>query len=454
MATVPRSLMTLRGVTIKANMVSLTEPRYRTAMAFCAKIRNARKYEVDAAPPKGVEIHFYLADRSPLLFTEGAYTAEELLTEAAQKCHISPLCHNLFALYNEKDDLWLPPNHLFKIDSSTSLKLYYRVRFIFTNWHGTNESEPSVWRYYPKKQRDHYDGNKQAADGTPILDASSLDYIFAQGQYELVKCLAPVRDPKSDHEMHEIENECLGMAVLAISHYAIKKNMQLPELPKDISYKRYIPETLNRTIKQRNILTRLRINNVFRNFLKEFNNKTICDSSVSPHDLKVKYMSTLETLTKNYGAEIFETTSLNITSEKPYKSHELHEVMVTGNDGIQWRLKPAPDPYEKEKKTKKKKSDNKNKSDSRANSKNQWTSFSYFPEITHIVVKEDTVIINNQDNKCMELKVSSPEVALSLTALIDGYFRLTADAHHYLCTDVAPPLIVHNIMNGCHGPIW
>lgn len=39
-------------------------------------------------------------------------------------------------------------------------------------------------------------------------------------------------------------------------------------------------------------------------------------------------------------------------------------------------------------------------------------------------------------------------------SLIDGYFRLTADAHHYLCTDVAPPLIVHNIQNGCHGPIW
>uniref|UniRef100_A0A8C0UB36 Tyrosine-protein kinase n=1 Tax=Cyanistes caeruleus TaxID=156563 RepID=A0A8C0UB36_CYACU len=35
----------------------------------------------------------------------------------------------------------------------------------------------------------------------------------------------------------------------------------------------------------------------------------------------------------------------------------------------------------------------------------------------------------------------------------DGYFRLTADAHHYLCTDVAPPLIQHNIKNGCHGPI-
>ncbi|NWZ68469.1 JAK1 kinase, partial [Acrocephalus arundinaceus] len=52
-----------------------------------------------------------------------------------------------------------------------------------------------------------------------------------------------------------------------------------------------------------------------------------------------------------------------------------------------------------------------------------------------------------------ELKLSSHAEALSFTSLVDGYFRLTADAHHYLCTDVAPPLIQHNIKNGCHGPI-
>lgn len=55
-----------------------------------------------------------------------------------------------------------------------------------------------------------------------------------QGQNDLVRCFAPVRDPKNDQEVHEIENECLGMAVLAISHHAIKKNMRLPELLKDV----------------------------------------------------------------------------------------------------------------------------------------------------------------------------------------------------------------------------
>ncbi|NXC52967.1 JAK1 kinase, partial [Aleadryas rufinucha] len=52
-----------------------------------------------------------------------------------------------------------------------------------------------------------------------------------------------------------------------------------------------------------------------------------------------------------------------------------------------------------------------------------------------------------------ELRLSCHAEALSFTSLVDGYFRLTADAHHYLCTDVAPPLIQHNIKNGCHGPI-
>uniref|UniRef100_A0A663FK24 Tyrosine-protein kinase n=1 Tax=Aquila chrysaetos chrysaetos TaxID=223781 RepID=A0A663FK24_AQUCH len=340
----------------------------------------------------------------------------------------------------------------FKVYSS------FLARYYFTNWHGTSENEPSVWRHSPRKAKNSYE-KKLAPEGTPILDANSLEYIFAQGQYDLVKGLAPIRDPKNDQEVHEIENECLGMAVLAISHYAIKKNVKLPELPKDISYKHYIPETLNKTIRQRNFLTRIRINNVFKHFLKEFNNKTICDSSVSPRDLKVKYLSTMETLTKHYGAEIFETSFLLISSENEINIFNcgdseilpLYEVIVTGNNGIQWRLKPNSVQTEKEKK---KKSDGKNKKDEEKQKiRDLWNNFSYFPEITHIVIKESTVSINKQDNKRMELKLSSHDEALSFASLIDGYFRLTADAHHYLCTDVAPPLIEHNIKNGCHGPI-
>lgn len=39
-----------------------------------------------------------------------------------------------------------------------------------------------------------------------------------QGHYDFVHGLAPVRLAKDEEESHEIENECLGMAVLSISH--------------------------------------------------------------------------------------------------------------------------------------------------------------------------------------------------------------------------------------------
>lgn len=50
--------------------------------------------------------------------------------------------------------------------------------------------------------------------------------------------------------------------------------------------------------------------------------------------------------------------------------------------------------------------------------------------------------------------MASEREALSFAALVDGYFRLTVDAHHYLCTEVAPASVVRNINNSCHGPIW
>ncbi|NWY76870.1 JAK1 kinase, partial [Erithacus rubecula] len=422
------------------------------AMAFCAKMRSTKKNELNLeAQHQGLEILFYLQDKAPICHPSGEFTSEELCIEAAQRCSVSPLCHNLFALYDENKKLWYAPNQVFKVEEKSSFRLHYRMRYYFTNWHGTSESEPSVWRHSPRKAK-AYD-KKLAPEGTPILDANSLEYIFAQGQYDLVKGLAPIREPRSEQEVHEIENECLGMAVLAISHDAIRKNMKLPELPKDISYKHYIPESLNRTIRQRNFLTRIRINNVFKHFLKEFNNKTICNNSVSPRDLKVKYLSTMEILTKYYGAEIFETSFLLISAENEINKlncgdNERYEVMVTGNNGIQWRLKPSPVQTEKEKK---KKSDGKTKKEEEKHKlRETWNNFSYFPEITHIVIKECTVSINKQDNKRM---VRMGRKALSFTSLVDGYFRLTADAHHYLCTDVAPPLIQHNIQNGCHGPI-
>lgn len=81
------------------------------------------------------------------------------------------------------------------------------------------------------------------------------------------------------------------------------------------SYKRFIPDSLNRNIKQRNILTRIRINNVFKKFLSEFNHRTVKDSNITPYDLKIKYLATLEGLTSGLGTELFEPITLSVTQE-------------------------------------------------------------------------------------------------------------------------------------------
>lgn len=63
----------------------------------------------------------------------------------------------------------LPPMTLFLLS----------FRFYFTNWHGTNDNEQSVWRHSPKKQKNGYE-KKKIPEATPLLDASSLEYLFAQ----------------------------------------------------------------------------------------------------------------------------------------------------------------------------------------------------------------------------------------------------------------------------------
>lgn len=59
------------------------------------------------------------------------------------------------------------------------LTIFLPFRFYFTNWHGTNDNEQSVWRHSPKKQKNGYE-KKKVPDATPLLDASSLEYLFAQ----------------------------------------------------------------------------------------------------------------------------------------------------------------------------------------------------------------------------------------------------------------------------------
>lgn len=442
---------------------------------LCGKMRrSSKKAQLSSSPTSswGLEIHFYTLEVHQLEYFKGCYTAEELCVDAAKKCSISPLCHNLFALYNETTGMWYPPNYEFKITDETSIKLHYRMRFYFRNWHGTTEGESPVWRNCISKLRGGHSPQK-TPEGTPLLDAASLDYLFAQGQHDFQTGVVPLRMCQSEADQHDIENECLGMAVLAITHYAMNMDMSLPTASQEINYKRFIPETLNRNIKQRNILTRIRINNVFKKFLSEFNRRTVKDSNITLYDLKIKYLATLEGLTNGLGSELLEPISLSIMQEGELcnggyngyynqiqgqshtktkeTSHDI-QVLITGTTGISWRKKPVTVPViSKEKgKSKKNKLDGKQK---KKEADKGWDVFCDFHEITHTVVKEATVTIYRQDNKRMELQMACQAEALSFAALVDGYFRLTVDAHHYLCKEVAPASVVHNINNGCHGPI-
>lgn len=443
---------------------------------LCLKMRKTRKAQPSPSPAsvKGLEIHFYRSDIDHLKYLKGHYTAETLCVEAAKKCSISPLCHNLFALYNESDETWYPPSYEFKITDDISIKLHYRMRFYFRNWHSTTEGEPHVWRHCISKLK----GNspQKTPEGTPLLDADSLTYLFTQSQYDFQTGIVPLRMPQSEAEQHEIENECLGMAVLAITHYAMNEHIPLSTASNEISYKRFIPDSLNRNIKQRNILTRIRINNVFKKFLTEFNNQTVKDSNITTYDLKIKYLATLEGLVSSMGSELFEPSSLSVIqegdllnggyfgyfnqgightqSQNMEASHDM-QVLVTGITGISWRKKPTTiSVTSKEKgKSKKNKLDGRQKNDKSKDSNEGWLIFCDFHEITHTVIKEATVTIYKQDNKKMEMQMATRPEALSFAALVDGYFRLTVDAHHYLCKEVAPASVVHNINNGCHGPI-
>ncbi|XP_041697519.2 tyrosine-protein kinase JAK1-like [Coregonus clupeaformis] len=430
------------------------------------KMRRRRKGKFTPIPvlPQGLEVHFYKGDSHQLEFLSGCYTAEELCTEAAKKCGISPLCFNLFALYDEGMNIWYPPNHTFKIEESTRLKLHYRMRFYFTNWHGANESVPRVCRHTLKRKNDN--GQKTKSGGTALLDAASLNYLFAQGQHDFLKGWAAVPNPQNEKEAHCIENECLGMAVLSITHHAMEKNIGNPDLAGRISYKKYIPESVNQIIKQRNFLIQLHISRVFQHFLNEFN-KTVQINNVNTHDIKVKYLATLETLTCGFGCEIYKPEVLSVTDSEgeiegtPTSCNQgqptQYQVLVSGNTGIKWRRmqQNVTNTWtaKEKKKSKKYKTDINWKNKSAQDVSNDWKTFSDFYEITHINIKGSTVTVHKQDNKRMELRLGFHAEALSFATLIDGYFRLTVDAHHFLCTDVAPPSVVRNLQEGCHGPI-
>uniref|UniRef100_A0A667XWN7 Tyrosine-protein kinase n=1 Tax=Myripristis murdjan TaxID=586833 RepID=A0A667XWN7_9TELE len=426
-------------------------------------------------PPQGQGIHVYLfwtkGGERYLSHTAGEVTAEGLCISAAEAVGITPLCHSLFALYEPQSCCWYSPNHVFSPEKNPGLVLHYRMRFYFRNWHGLNDKEPTVSRY----------GLRSGTEpgGSPLLEMTSLEYLFSQAKYDFVNDVVSMEDvsEESEEELSCFKNESLGMAVLHLSHLAMQTGCTLEEALSYITciFLRCIPRSFSKHISRDNFLIKIRIRRVFADFVRTFQQHTVDQGRLSSQEVMYKYISTLEHLAPRFGVEIFPVSHLELRKDGDGSSSYLstthaigdagdsfgapvtHEIMVSGTKGIQWRkvsgqkaqensyLRPGDTDYMRKAKQQ--------PSQSNANTPNNWTSFCDFAEISHIAITRANVCISKQDNHSMEVQMNSSQEARSFISLLDGYFRLTADAHHYLCHDVAPPRVVLGDANGLHGPM-
>ncbi|XP_075031689.1 tyrosine-protein kinase JAK3 [Calonectris borealis] len=336
-----------------------------------------------------------------LTFTFGEYTAEELCVRAAKACGVLPVCHPLFALATEDLSCWFPPNHLFTIDDSRSQVVVYRIRFFFPNWCGLGQSH----RFQLLNDR-----------VSPVLDYPVIDYLFAQSRSDFIggRVAVALSLPKQE--------ECLSLAVLDMLRIAKEKRQSPDEVFSHVSYKSCIPEPLRCQIQQHSFLTRKRIRRRFSKSLRK-----IGGCQTDGRYLKLKYLLDLERLQRRWAEESFRVRS-------PGSAADI-AIHVAGESGISWSCSG---------------------SESRQH-------FCDFPDIADISIKQASregspvenriVTLTKTDNRVLEVEFPTLREARSFVALIDGYYRLTADAHHYFCKEVAPPRLLEDMENQCHGPI-
>ncbi|XP_025061988.1 tyrosine-protein kinase JAK2 isoform X1 [Alligator sinensis] len=350
-----------------------------------------------------------------LPFPVGDYMAEEICIAACRACGIMPVYHNMFALMSKTDRIWFPPNHIFHVDESTRFILLYRIRFYFPHWYSNGSSR--AYRY----------GITRGSE-SPVLDDLVMSYLFAQWRDDFVD--GWIKMPVT----HETQEECLGMAVLDMMRVAKEKDQTPLAIYNSVSYKMFLPKCVRAKIQDYHFLTRKRIRYRFRKFIQQFG-----QCKATARNLKLKYLINLETLQSAFYSEVFEVKE---PGRGPLGEERFATIVITGNSGIQWsrgKLK-----------------------DSETLAEQDLQTYCDFPDIIDISIKQASqegssesriVTIHKQDSKNMEAEFQSLKEALSFVSLIDGYYRLTADAHHYLCKEVAPPSVLENIQSNCHGPI-
>uniref|UniRef100_A0A8C2WCB3 Tyrosine-protein kinase n=1 Tax=Cyclopterus lumpus TaxID=8103 RepID=A0A8C2WCB3_CYCLU len=325
---------------------------------------------------------------------------DHLVSRSLSAAGISPLYCNLFGLFRERDSLWFSPNHIFQLDELASEDVYY-----FPGWYSGGTSR--AYRYGVSKESE-----------SPVLDDFVMSYLFSQWRNDFVSGF--VKIPNS----LESQEECLGMAVLDMTRAAKERQMSPLDIYHTISYKSFLPKDMSAQIQDCNFLTRKRIRFRFKRFIQQFS-----QCRTTARDLKLKYLISMESLEKSFYTETFKV-------REPSSGQLI--ILVAADSGIQWCREKLKD------------------------SDQELQTLCDFPDVTDISIKQPgkegaaesrVVTINKQDGKNLELEFLSLSEALSFVSLIDGYYRLTTDAHHYLCKEVAPPRLVETISSHCHGPI-
>uniref|UniRef100_A0A673C3A4 Tyrosine-protein kinase n=1 Tax=Sphaeramia orbicularis TaxID=375764 RepID=A0A673C3A4_9TELE len=226
---------------------------------------------------------------------------------------------------------------------------------------------------------------------SPVLDDSVVSYLFFQVRTQWIY-------PNS----HETQEECLGMAVLDMTRTAKERQISPLDIYHTTSYKSFFTEGHESPDPGLQLLDTKANSFRFKRFIQQFS-----QCRTTARDLRLKYLISMESLEKAFYTEAFQV--------REPSSGQLIILVAAGHCrclglcGLRQYL-DCPD---------------------------HVFCFHVFFFFTQF----------------QELEFPSLLEALSFVSLIDGYYRLTTDAHHYLCKEVAPPRLVESISSHCHGPI-
>ncbi|XP_017356752.1 tyrosine-protein kinase JAK3 isoform X1 [Cebus imitator] len=355
-------------------------------------------------------LHVLLPARGPgppqrISFSYGDHLAEDLCVQAAKASGILPVYHSLFALATEDLSCWFPPNHIFSVEDATTHVLSYRIRFYFPNWCGLDKCH----RFGLRKDL-----------ASAVLDLPVLEHLFAQHRSDLVSGRLPVGLSLKE------QGECLSLAVLDLARMAREQAQRPGELLKTVSYKACLPPSLRDLIQGLSFVTRRRIRRTVRRALRR-----VASCQADRQSLMAKYIMDLERLNPAGAAETFHVG----LPGGPDGQDGLGLLRVAADRGLAW----SPGGQE------------------------DLQPFCDFPEIVDVSIKQAPragpagehrlVTVTRTDNQILEAEFPGLPEALSFVALVDGYFRLTTDSQHFFCKEVAPPRLLEEVAEQCHGPI-